>query len=83
MDIYSTNLYSIFNEVVATVENLSALVTVPLINTAHAGHQGNRMSVSWPESDGFGSEKPDRNQSADAILGYDPCSIRDTLPCKR
>lgn len=45
--------------------------------------QGNRMSVSWPESDGFGSEKPDRNQSADAILGYDPCSIRDTLPCER
>ncbi len=71
------------NEMVATVEYLSALVTVPLINTADAGHQGNRMSVPWPESDGFGSEKPDRNQSADAILGYDPCSIRDTLPCER
>ena len=44
--------------------------------------QGNRMSVSWPGSDGFGSEKPDRNQSTDATLGYDPCSIRDTLPCE-
>ena len=68
---------------VATVEYLSALVVALLINTADAGHQSNRMSVSWPGSDGFGSEKPDRNQSTDATLGYDPCSIRDTLPCER
>jgi hypothetical protein len=67
----------------ATVEYLSALVVALLINTADAGHQGNRMSVSWPGSDGFGSEKLDRNQSTDATLGYDPCSIRDTLPCER
>ena len=68
---------------VATVEYLSALVVAPLINTTDAGHQDNRMSVSWPGSDGLGSEKPDRNQSTDATLGYDPCSIRDTLPCER
>ena len=68
---------------VATVEYLSALVVALLISTADAGHQGNRMSVSWPGSDGFGSEKPGRNQSTDATLGYDPCSIRDTLPCER
>jgi len=65
------------------VEYLSALVVVPLINTTDGGYQGNRMSVSRPGSDGFGLEKPDRNQSTDAILGYDPCSIRDTLPCER
>ena len=37
----STTLYSISNEVVLTVENLSALSTVPLINIADVGRQGN------------------------------------------